>query len=190
MNVVASSPRTLANVPKGRAVMWWLIISEITIFGGFITCYLLYRIRHADMAEAAQHTSTLLGTLNTFILLTSGLFVSFAGQASEKGGGKKAARWLGLTCLLAMTFLGVKALEYTHEIEHGFTPGKHLFWSFYYGLTGLHGLHILGGIIAMTLIALGAKKNQNLGRVDMVGMYWHLVDAVWIFLFVLFYVIR
>jgi heme/copper-type cytochrome/quinol oxidase subunit 3 len=87
-----------------------------------------------------------------------------------------------------LVFLGIKAIEYTTEIRAGFTPGAGIFWSFYYTMTGLHGLHVLGGIVvnAVVLATEGASA-RNPQRVELAGLYWHFVDVVWIFLFPLLY---
>ncbi len=172
---------------KGRAAMWWMVASEAVIFGGFIVCYLLYRVRHPEWSAIAEHTSTPLGILNTLILLTSGLFMAQAARQAAQGKGGGAALNIVLTIVLALGFLTVKGYEYSLKIAHGNIPGSHLFWDFYFGMTGLHGLHILAGIIAMIIIAIAAKRGDHLGRVEMVGLYWYLVDVVWVFIFSLLY---
>jgi cytochrome c oxidase subunit 3 len=177
----------ITQTSKGRAAMWWMVASEAVIFGGFIACYLLYRIRHPEWAAIAEHTSTPLGLLNTLILLLSGFFMARGVRQAGEGKGGAAALNIYLTILFALAFLGVKAVEYSMKISHGNIPGSHLFWDFYFGMTGLHGLHILAGIIAMLIIALGARGGHHLGRVEMVGLYWYLVDVVWIFIFSLLY---
>lgn len=187
----ASVPdRMPAAAPAGRAAMWWVIASEIVIFGGFIACYLLYRIRHPEWAAVAAHTSTGLGVANTLILVTSSLFAARAHQAADRGDADRASQLLSWTMVLAIAFLCVKSVEYTLKFLHGFTPGSHLFWGFYFGLTGLHIAHVVAGFTAMCFVQLQLDKRRNLHRVEMVGMYWHLVDLVWIFLFTLLYVVR
>lgn len=176
--------------PAGRAAMWWVIASEIVIFGGFIACYLLYRIRHPEWAEMTSHTATGLGVLNTIILVTSSLFTARAQQAAERGDADRASQILSWTMLLAIGFLCVKSFEYLLKFMHGFTPGSHLFWGFYFGLTGLHIAHVIAGFIAMCFVQVQLNRGRNLHRVEMVGMYWHLVDLVWIFLFTLLYVVK
>lgn len=176
--------------PAGRAAMWWVIASEIVIFGGFIACYLLYRIRHPEWAEVASHTATGLGVVNTIILVTSSLFAARAQQAAERGNADRASYLLSWTMILAIGFLCVKSFEYMLKFLHGFTPGSHLFWGFYFGLTGLHIAHVIAGFTAMLFVQGQLNRGRNLHRVEMVGMYWHLVDLVWIFLFTLLYVVK
>jgi len=94
------------------------------------------------------------------------------------------------TILMGFMFLVVKSIEYTTEISHGFTFSKNLFWSFYFLMTGLHASHVIAGMIAMFIVMRGAAKGKNLHRVEMVGLYWHFVDLVWIFLFPLLYIAK
>jgi heme/copper-type cytochrome/quinol oxidase subunit 3 len=84
----------------------------------------------------------------------------------------------------------VKAFEWTSEIQHGYTITSNTFWSFYYLAAGLHGLHVLAGVIVMGIVAAAAKKNEELHRVELIGLYWHFVDIVWIFLFPLLYIAK
>jgi len=167
--------------------MWWFLASEVLIFGGLITTYLLMLFRHPEWMAEASHTLTLAGAINTMVLLTSSLTVVLAHDAAEHGNFKKASRLLFVTVGGGVMFLCIKAFEYHHEIHAGYTPVTNLFWSFYYFMTALHGLHVVGGMTAITLIALKIEKVQQATWVENVGLYWHLVDIVWIFLFPLLY---
>jgi heme/copper-type cytochrome/quinol oxidase subunit 3 len=103
---------------------------------------------------------------------------------------KKVANFLAITVLLGLGFLGMKALEYAGEMRHGFLPSSGIFWSFYYGLTGLHALHVLAGIVVNFVLwihALRGSLPRRGHRVEYAGLYWHFVDIVWIFLFPLLY---
>jgi heme/copper-type cytochrome/quinol oxidase subunit 3 len=150
----------------------------------------MHRIGHPEWAFEAAHTNTLAGSINTFVLLTSSLFAVLAHSAAEKGDGKKAAKLLYMTCLGGLIFLIVKSLEWSSEIAHGFTITKSTFWSFYYVAAGLHGLHVIAGMVLMLWIASLAKRNEELQRVELIGIYWHFVDLVWIFLFPLLYIAK
>ena len=178
----------LSTIPKARAAMWWLVASEIVIFGGAICCYLLYRLRHPEWAEQAGHTATHLGALNTFILLTSSLSVVLAHAAANRKEFKKAGRLILLTVLGGAAFLVVKGIEYSTEISHGFTMTSHLFWSFYYFMTGLHALHVIIGMVVLLSVLPGVKNGRHPHRAELAGIYWHLVDIIWIFLFPLLYI--
>ncbi len=167
--------------------MWWFLASEIVIFGGLVFTYLLFLWRYPEWTEEAAHTLTNAGAINTFVLLTSSYFVVLAHDAAHHERYQKAARLLALTVAGGFVFLAVKTYEYSHEIHAGFVPARSVFWSFYYTLTGLHALHVIGGMVAMTVVALAVRKGQNPQRVEYVGIYWHFVDVVWIFLFPLLY---
>jgi heme/copper-type cytochrome/quinol oxidase subunit 3 len=167
--------------------MWWFLASEVVIFGGLIVTYILFRWRHAEWGEEAAHTINAAGGFNTLVLLTSSLTIVLAHEAVNRGRLQEAVRNLGFTLLGGGIFLGVNAYEYSHEILEGFTPARSLFWSFYYTMTGLHALHVLGGMVAITVVLLAARKGRTTHRIEYVGLYWHFVDIVWIFLFPLLY---
>lgn len=177
-------------MPTGRLAVWWIIASEIVIFGGILASYIMHRLAHDSFAEQAAHTNTWIGAFNTFVLLTSSLSAVLAHKAADAGDGKKAANFLYLTILGGGVFLCVKAAEWTSEIAHGFTLTSSPFWSFYYTAAGIHASHVIAGMILMAFIAAKAKQNQELQRVEYVGLYWHFVDVVWIFLFPLLYIAK
>ena len=171
--------------------MWWFLASEIMVFGGFIGCYILLRLASTGWAETAAHVSLLLASINTLVLLTSSLTMVLAFAAVENRDRRGVRLFLLLTVLLGLTFLGIKAYEYSTELAKGFTPLAGLFWSFYYAMTGLHALHVLGGVtvnFVLLLMALGGRAWPSVQhRVELAGLYWHFVDIVWIFLFPLIY---
>ncbi len=171
----------------------------MVIFGGLIACYLLYRARYPEWGAQAAHTSTPLGALNTLVLLTSSFFVVKAHAAALKNELGNIKKWMRLTLLMGLAFLVIKSIEYTTEISNGFTlPATELvesgqgigatFWSFYYLMTGLHALHVIAGMVVIFFVMRAAGKGENLHRVELAGMYWHMVDLVWIFLFPLLYI--
>ncbi len=196
---MSTSAVNLREVPQGRLGLWILISGELVIFGGLIACYLLYRVRFPAWGEQAAHTSTVLGAINTLVLLTSSFFVVKAHEASLKRQYKSISKWMWLTLLMGLVFLVIKGVEYYTELSHGFTlPGTAMveagdgigatFWSFYYLMTGLHALHVIAGMIVIFVVMQAAKKGRNLHRVELAGMYWHMVDLIWIFLFPLLYI--
>ena len=182
--------RSATGIPTGRLAVWWLLASEIVVFGGLLASYLMFRLRHPEFGDFAAHTNPYIGLFNTFVLLTSSLFAVLAHQAAEKGDGPKAARLLWYTIGGGALFLTVKAFEWTHEIRAGFTITSNGFWSYYYTAAGLHAFHVLCGMLVMMWVASTAAKNQELHRVENVGIYWHFVDIVWIFLFPLLYIAK
>jgi heme/copper-type cytochrome/quinol oxidase subunit 3 len=186
----AATLRSATGIPTGRLAVWWLLASEVVIFGGLLGSYLMFRLGHPEWADAAAHTNTWIGAFNPFVLLSSSFTAVLAHQAAEKGDGKKAAAFLALTIGGAMTFVLVKAAEWTIEITAGYTITANGFWSFYYTAAGLHALHVIAGAIIMGIIAVDAYRGRELQRVELIGIYWHFVDVVWIFLFPLLYIAK
>ena len=185
-----ATTRSVTGIPTGRLAMWWLISSEIVIFGGLLSMYLMLRLKFDYWSESSAHTNTMAGSINTFILLTSSLSAVIAHHYAEKKDGVKAFVFLWLTILGGFGFLIVKGLEWTNEIMHGYTIGSSLFWSFYYTAAGIHGAHVVAGMVAMAIVSFDALRQKNLQRVELVGLYWHFVDVVWIFLFPLLYIAK
>jgi heme/copper-type cytochrome/quinol oxidase subunit 3 len=177
-------------MPTPRLAVWWVIASEVVIFGGLLGSYIMHRIAHGAWADYAANTNTVIGATNTFVLLTSSLFAVLAHQAAERGDGKTAARFLYYTCAGGVTFICIKAFEWTEEITHGMTISANTFWSFYYTAAGIHAAHVIAGVIIMLFVAQTAKRNEELHRVEIIGIYWHFVDIVWIFLFPLLYIAK
>lgn len=188
--VPIANTRSATGINTAKLATWWVVASEIVIFGGLLVSYLLFRLHHDDWSHEASHTNTAAGAFNTFVLLTSSFFVVLGHKAAEEKNGPKAAQFLWYTILGGLTFMLVKAYEYTHEIVNGYTMFKSVFWSFYYTATGLHGCHVLAGMVIMGIVARDAKKGLNLHRVECIGIYWHFVDLVWIFLFPLLYIAK
>ena len=189
MKPVATT-RSAAGISTGMLSVWWLLASEIVIFGGLLAAYIMHRIGHPEWGEYASHTNTLFGTVNTLILLSSSLSAVLAHHAAEKGDGKKAANLLLATVGGAVAFLCVKGVEWSIEIHHGYTITANGFWSFYYLAAGIHAGHVIVGALIMLWVQSYARKNRELQRVEMIGVYWHFVDLVWIFLFPLLYIAK
>lgn len=181
-----------AGLTAGRLGIWILISSEIVIFAGLIGSYILFRMSHPEWAEESRHLNLLAGTINTLILLTSNFFMMKASTAAENNRLKESQGFMLFTMTLALAFLGVKAFEYSTEFGHGETPASSNFWSFYFLMTGVHALHILGGIFAIGILWLKAAKGTLeplRHRVTLTGLYWSFVEVVWIFLFPLLYLL-
>jgi heme/copper-type cytochrome/quinol oxidase subunit 3 len=185
-----ATTRSAAETPTPRLAIWWIVASEIVIFGGLLGSYVMHRIAHPEWGNAAIHTNTWAGAFNTFVLLTSSLSAVLAHQAAEQGNGKLAAQRLLMTIGGGAVFLIVKSIEWTHEIHMGYTITANTFWSFYYTAAGLHAIHVIAGMIIMGFVAKDAAKNLELHRVEVIGIYWHFVDMVWIFLFPLLYIAK
>ena len=182
------APGVPTRVLPGKVAVWWFLASEIMVFGGLIATYVVFRLGGSGWAEASHHLSVALATVNTLVLLTSSYTVVQAFAAAERGNTSALRVHLALTILGGFIFLGLKAVEYTTEIRAGFTPGAGIFWSFYYTMTGLHALHVLGGIVVNAVVlATEGTRVEHPHRVELAGLYWHFVDVVWIFLFPLLY---
>jgi cytochrome c oxidase subunit 3 len=186
--------------------MWLFLLTEILIFGGLFGYYAFYRAWHPEMFhEAHKLLDVRMGALNTVVLITSSVTMALAIRSTQMNKRKQTAIFLVATILLAATFLVVKYFEYSHKFHEGTLPGKyytstevdavnpHIFFSIYFAMTGLHALHILGGmsLISWTLFRTlqGVYSSQYYTPLEMTGLYWHLVDLIWIYLFPLLYLI-
>ena len=184
--------------------MWLFLLSEILLFGGMFLLYAIYRYKNAvDFHLAAGELDRILGTFNTLILITSSLTMALSISMIQKGNRKLSLYFLVATILLGIFFLGNKYIEWTAKFHHGLFPnaphllgrprGEILFFGLYYAMTGLHGLHVLLGIFLLSvmgfLILKGTIKRDHFVPLENSGLYWHLVDIIWIFLFPLFYLI-
>jgi len=185
-----ATTRSSMGIATGKLAVWWVLVSEIVVFGGVLVSYIMHRLGHPEWGEQAAHTNLWIGAFNTLVLLTSSLSAVLAHQAAEQGNGRKAGRLLFATIGGGATFLIVKGFEWTGEITHGFTIQSGGFWGYYYTAAGIHAAHVLAGMLIMLWVALSALKNQELHRVENVGIYWHFVDIVWIFLFPLLYIAK
>jgi heme/copper-type cytochrome/quinol oxidase subunit 3 len=185
-----ATTRSATGIPTGRLAVWWVLASEVVIFGGLLMAYLMNRMGHPEWANAAAVTNPTIGAINTFVLLTSSFTAVLGHEAAEKGDGKKAAKFLMMTITGALMFVGIKSYEWYHEIIEGYTITSNGFWGFYYTAAGLHALHVIAGAIIMGVIARDAWRGRELQRVELIGIYWHFVDVVWIFLFPLLYIAK
>jgi cytochrome c oxidase subunit 3 len=187
--------------------MWLFIATEVLMFGGLFVGFALQQAAHPlAFFEAHHHLDKSLGALNTVVLLVSSFTMVMAVHAASTNQRKKLIVNLIITLLCAAIFLVVKYFEYSHKFHDGLLPGafythkgdvvpnQFIFFSFYFMMTGLHGLHIVGGMVAMTWVLLKARKgtfdSTYYTPVDLVGLYWHLVDLIWIYLFPLLYLIK
>jgi len=182
--------REFTAQPLGKIGVWWFLASEIMVFGGLMGSYILSRIAAGGWVAERAHVNTRIAIINTIVLVTSSFTVVKAHAAAEADDRSQARKFMLITVALGCMFLCFKAYEYSIEIEHGFTPATNLFWSFYYTMTGLHGLHVLVGIIinfSLFVAAGGVAWSRVKHRFEYAGLYWHFVDVVWIFLFPLLY---
>ena len=188
--------------------MWLFLVTEVMLFGGLFVAYIIFRGLYPEMYhEAHHHLNKVMGGLNTLVLLLSSWTMATAIGMAQRNERQKSLRYLLVTVGCACVFLTVKFFEYRHKFHEGLLPGaffdatknglthpkSDLFFSLYFLMTGLHGLHV---IIGMCLILWVVKRTANkefdskyYTPVEMVGLYWHLVDLIWIYLFPLLYLI-
>lgn len=186
--------------------MWIFLLTEILLFGGLFAFYAIFRAWHPEMfLEAHYLLSIPMGTLNTFVLITSSLTMALSIRSMQLNNRKQTIWYLIATLALAATFLVVKYFEYSHKFELGQLPGQfytyeglagtnpHIFFSVYFTMTGLHGVHVIIGMIVIAWVLLRTVNNDFSAEyytpIEMTGLYWHLVDLIWIFLFPLLYLI-
>ena len=184
---------TCTGIPSGKLAMWLFLASEVMFFTGLIGAYVVLRAGLSHWPHPGEELSIPAAALNTFILLSSSMTMAMAVGAAHQADSKKLRLFLLCTILLGTAFLGVKGCEYSVKFAHGHFPGTAIFWDCYFTLTGFHGLHVLGGIIANLWILRTTFRPDFLETrgqwVENSGLYWHFVDLVWIFLFPLLYLI-
>jgi cytochrome c oxidase subunit 3 len=172
--------------------MWVFLATELMLFGGLFTAYAVYRtVYPAAFAEGSRHLDLVYGGVNTAVLITSSLTMSLAVE-----GRRHVVAWLVVTALLGLVFMAIKGAEYQKHFLEGMVPGLNwqytgdyaaqvqLFFLAYFGLTGLHSLHLTIGIVVILIAAL--VRAGSLG-VELISLYWHFVDVVWVFLLALLY---
>ena len=187
--------------------MWVFLGSESLLFAGLFALYAAYRFAYpAEFHAASAHANLVIGTINTYILLTSSLTMALAIHATRQGHRRRTVALLGATIALGLGFDVLKIVEYAGHLAEGLAPGAYyaysalpahgvvLYVTLYYLLTGLHALHVTGGVFVLVWLAVRAHRGHFTPRshiaLELGGLYWHLVDLVWIFLWPLLYLIR
>ena len=182
------------GVPDGKLAIWLFLASEVMLFGTLFTSYIVLRTAAASWPVGWEVLNVPLATLNTFFLIASSVTIVMAhAKASVKD---KAGFYLFMAATVALSFgfLVVKAFEYGAKFSHGLAPSTSIFYGIYFTTTGLHGLHVVGGIVwNLGLMWWAGRDGWDdrlfLGRVEYAGLYWHFVDVVWIFLFPALYLL-
>lgn len=191
--------------------MWLFIAQEVMFFGGLFLAYTIYRSEYNDVfAIASHHLNVPLGAINTAVLICSSLTMAIAVHAAALGHRRQIVFFLLLTIILGGVFLGIKVVEYKEKFDHQLVPGPHfsghelglegdrernaqIYYSLYFAMTGLHALHMIVGVPIILWIAWRAHRGEFTtsynAPVELVGLYWHFVDIIWIFLFPLLYLI-
>lgn len=191
----------------GRMGVWLFLVTEILLFGGLFCAFAVFRSwYYADFVEAHHHLDRVLGATNTVVLIGSSLTMALAVRGAQTGNKRLTHVLLSITLLCASIFLAIKFVEYRHKFHEGLLPGRYfhgegfsghhadVFFALYFMMTGIHGLHILIGMGLITWVLLRNRRGEFSGRyyapLEGVGLYWHLVDLVWIYLFPLLYLIN
>jgi cytochrome c oxidase subunit 3 len=184
--------------------MWLFIFTELLLFGGLFIVYSIYRYMHPTaFGLAAEELDVTVGTVNTVILLVSSMTIAMAATSIQKKDKRTTLILIGITLVLALVFLVNKWFEWSAKIEHQLYPGSPLleelghgdtlFYGLYFFMTGLHALHIVVGMVILSVVFVFVWKDKltfdNFQLLENGGLYWHLVDVIWIFLFPLFYLI-
>ena len=186
-------PHAITGLPNGKLGIWLFLASEVMLFGALFSSYVLIRTGAPHWPPEGGLSSEILnvplGTFNTAVLITSSITMVLAWASCKMGSLPRFKLWMGATVFLAVVFLVVKYFEYSDKFHHDHFPSHDNFFAVYFVLTGLHGLHIVGGIIVNTfLLTWGSRMWKTdpehfTNRVENAGLYWHFVDLVWIFLF-------
>lgn len=185
------APIGVTGIDNRKLGMWIFLASEVMLFAGFIGSFINLRSANLVMMnESAALLNRPLGALNTFVLIASSFTMALAVGAMHRGQRGRVKTGMLLTILMGVGFLIIKSIEYSQKFSHHYTPSTDLFFSFYFIMTGLHALHVVVGVVLLSIILIGVMKNAP--RADAVvvengGLYWHFVDVVWIFLFPLLY---
>ena len=178
--------------------IWGFLASEIMLFGGLFSAYVFLRMAApvGDFAYWGSKLSIPMATFNTLVLISSSVTVIMSWASLKMKDFEKYKMYMGLTLLCALIFLIVKYFEYTGKFHHGIYPSSSTFMGIYFTLTGLHMLHIIGGMIVMGYFWLPfgnkmwhSNPEQFTNRIEVAGLYWHFVDLVWIFLFPILYLL-
>lgn len=181
---------------NGKVAMWLFLASEVMLFGALFSAYILLRVGHPAWPLGREMGLSIpRGTLNTAILIGSGITILLAWAALRFKDFAGYKKWMGLTILLGIAFMAVKGTEYYDKFQHGHLPSTHTFYAMYFVLTALHALHVLGGIaVNAWLWGPGSRMwltepERLTNRVELSGLFWHFVDLVWMFLFPVLYLL-
>lgn len=191
--------------PEGSKIgMWLFLFTELFLFGGLFLVYAVFRNKYsADFHHAGEELNAFIGTLNTVALLVSSMTVAMSITAVQKKNTRLAILLLFITLILALVFMINKYFEWSYKFEHHLYPGSDLmlhlpkgeilFFGLYFMMTGLHALHVLIGMVLLTInifkVKSGKVHSDRVGFLENSGLYWHLVDLIWIFLFPLLYLV-
>lgn len=175
--------------------IWLFLASEVMLFGGLFSAYIFLRIGAVDWPEGSSILSVPIATFNTLVLISSSVTMVMSWASLKTQNFDRYRLYMGATIFLALVFLVAKGFEYSEKFSHHLYPSSSTFLAIYFTITGLHGLHIIGGLIVNGyFLGAGSKMwatdpERFTNRIEIAGLYWHFVDLVWIFLFPIFYLL-
>ena len=190
---IEANPET--GVYNGKLGVWLFLASEVMLFGALFSALVLLRTSAASWPHGYEELNVPLATFNTMVLIASSVTMVLAWAALRLKDYSKFKLWMSCTIAAGVVFLIAKSYEYGVHFQHGELPSKSMFLAIYFTLTGLHGLHVLGGIVVNSYhLGTGWRRWQTeperlTNRVEVAGLYWHFVDLVWIFLFPILYLL-
>ena len=190
---VEARPDTGLN--NGKLGIWLFLASEVMLFGALFATYVMLRVGATEWPRGSHYLNVPLATLNTIALITSSVTMVMAWASLMRRKFEVFQRWMFATVALGGVFMVIKYFEYSAKFHHGYLPSKNTFLAIYFTLTGLHGLHVAGGMAVNAYFALFGRKlwQKNpqwlTNRVEHAGLFWHFVDLVWIFLFPILYLL-
>jgi cytochrome c oxidase subunit 3 len=190
-----ATARPDTGVYNAKLGIWLFLASEVMLFGALFSSYVLLRVGAPTWPHGYEYLNIPLATVNTVVLITSSVTMVMAWASLMMKNFTRFRVYLGSTVLLALVFLVVKGFEYAAKFEHHHLPSENTFLAIYFTLTGLHGLHVIGGIIVNCYLwGPGSKMWKTdpvrfTNRIEVAGLYWHFVDLVWIFLFPVLYLL-
>ena len=183
-----------AGVYNEKLGIWVFLGSEVMFFTALIGAYIILRAAHPEaFAEPGEVLNVPITATNTFLLICSSVTMVKAFAAAQEGRQRELVRWLLATVLIGASFVGVQVYEYLELVGHGFTPDEGLYGSTFYTMTGFHGFHVSVGVLCMIFVTWRAMQGRYTAAdhrgVEVIGLYWHFVDLVWIILFTIVYLI-
>ena len=182
---------------NGKFGIWLFLASEVMLFGALFSTYVFLRTAAPVWPPEDPHLNVVLGMVNTFVLIASSVTMVFCWAMLKMNRFDAFKKYLSFTILLALTFMVIKAFEYGSKFAHDppYLPSTDTFFAIYFVLTGLHGLHVIGGVVVLSYFLGPGKKmwqtepERFINRIEVTGLYWHFVDLVWIFLFPVLYLL-
>ncbi len=190
-----TKPHPETGLVNAKLGLWLFLASEVMLFGALFSTYIILRVGASSWPEGSSILNVPMATINTFALISSSITILMSWASLKLNDFGKFRMYMGLTIALSFVFLVIKYFEYSAKFEHGLSPATSTFLAIYFTTTGLHAIHVIGGIVVNAyLLGPGSKlwsENPEMftNRVECAGLYWHFVDLVWIFLFPTLYLL-